>query len=344
VARGLLRSLDVSPEAAKPLVMRSPDARSRTVARPPRTHGPVRRFFSQLGRELLDDRIDDVGAMMAYYAILALFPMLVFILTIAMLIVDADTIQQGVRIVTATVPHSTRELVAGRVQAFVDTARPGFAIGSAALALWGASRGAAAMSNALNAMFGKQETRPWWRCQVIAIAVTAVVALIVVLALALLVIGPHIGHWFADRFGLGGAFDTAWGLGRWIGAGLLVMVVWAILYKFLPNTRAPFRIFTPGAVVGVLLWLGISYAFGIYLDHFNSYEATYGALGGGIIFLTWLWLSNIALLFGAEVNDVLADLRRHRSAAARQLADEIAPDATSGPTAAPSDASATKSL
>ena len=103
------------------------------------------------------------------------------------------------------------------------------------------------------------------------------------------------------------------------------MVVWAVLYKFLPNTDAPFRIFTPGAVVGVLLWLGISALFGVYLDHFDSYEATYGALGAAIIFLTWLWLSNIALLFGAEVNDVLADLRKDRSGAAAQLADPTRP-------------------
>jgi membrane protein len=100
------------------------------------------------------------------------------------------------------------------------------------------------------------------------------------------------------------------------------MVVWAALYKVLPNTNAPFRIFTPGSIVGVLLWLGISYGFGIYLAHFNHYETTYGALGGGIIFLTWLWLSNIALLFGAEINDVLADIRRDTSPAAAMLADE----------------------
>jgi membrane protein len=274
---------------------------------------------------MLDDRIDDVGAMMAYYAILALFPMLVFVLTIAMLIVDADTIQQGVAMVTQAMPPSTSTMIAARVQAFVDTAQPGFAVGSAAIALWGASRGAVALSNALNVMFDKEETRPWWRRQATAIAVTLGVAIIVVVALALLVVGPIAGHWLADRFGLGGAFDTAWNIGRWIGAGLLVMVVWALVYKFLANTRAPFRIFTPGAFVGVLFWLGISYAFGVYLDHFNSYEATYGALGGGIIFLTWLWLSNIALLFGAEVNDVLADLRSDRSAAARQLADKSEP-------------------
>src|SRR4029078_9437354 len=123
-------------------------------------------------------------------------------------------------------------------------------------------------------------------------------------------------------FGLGDAFDLAWDIGRWLGAGVLVMVVWAVLYKFLPNTNAPFRIFTSGAITGVVLWLGISYGFGLYLGHFNSYATTYGALGGGIIFLTWLWLSNIDLLFGAEINDVLPDVRKDTSPAAAELAEE----------------------
>jgi YihY family inner membrane protein len=100
------------------------------------------------------------------------------------------------------------------------------------------------------------------------------------------------------------------------------MLVWAICYKFLANTDAPFRIFTPGAFIGVLIWLGISALFGLYLTHFNSYEATYGTLGGAIIFLTWLWFSNIALMVGAEINDVLADIKSPHDAAAAQLADE----------------------
>jgi membrane protein len=293
----------------------------RTAVEVPRTGSKPVRFIKQLGAEIWADRIDDVGAMMTYYAILALFPMIVFVVTIGLLVLDHETIMQGVAMGTEAMPQSTRELIAGRVQQFVDSAHPGFAIGSAVLALWGASRGAVALGGALNTILDKEETRPWVRRQLIAIGVTLAVALIMVIALGLLVVGPTIGHYFADRFGLGSAFDVVWGIGRWVGAGVLVMLVWAMLYKALPNTNAPFRVFTPGAIFGVLLWLGIGYLFGLYLSHWGSYEATYGAFGTAIIFLTWMWLSNIALLIGAEINDVLADFRKHKSAAAAKLAD-----------------------
>ena len=296
--------------------------RPRPIVEKPHAGSVVKRFFVHLYHELDNDSITDIGAMMAYYAILALFPMLVFVVTLALLVLPEDTVLQGLAMATQAMPPASREVLTTQVTALMKAAQAGFAIGSAALALWGASRGASALMGALNAMFNKRETRSWWKRQVIAIAVTLGVALAVIAALGLLVVGPVAGHWFADRFGLGDAFDVWWGVVRWVGAGLLVMVVWAVLYKFLPNTHAPFRIFTPGAITGVLLWLGISYGFGVYLSHFNSYATTYGALGGGIIFLTWLWLSNIALLFGAEINDVLADLRRDRSHAAAVLADE----------------------
>jgi membrane protein len=305
----------------KPII-ESLGGRPRSDVSVPRTGGPVRRFFVQLYHELLNDNIADIGAMMAYYAILSLFPMLVFVVALALLVLPDDTMMQGLAMASRAMPSSASELLTAQVTALMKTAHAGFAIGGAALALWGASRGVSSLMGALNAMFNKRETRPYWKRQLIAIGVTLGVALVVIVALGLLVVGPVAGHWLADRFGLGHVFDVAWDIGRWVGAGFLVMVVWAVLYKFLPNTNAPFRIFTPGAIVGVALWLGISYGFGVYLTHFNSYEATYGALGGGIIFLTWLWLSNIALLFGAEINDVLADLRRHRSPAAAELAEE----------------------
>jgi len=285
----------------------------------------VKAFFRRLATELVEDGVSDVGAMMAYYAVLALFPMLVFVLSLSMIVLDADTVRQGVDLALRASPPSVRELIAGRVNDLIHATAPHFAIVGAGLALWGASRGAVALMTALNIIFDKKETRSWIKRQLIAIGITLGVAVLVVLALGLMFVGPFVGHYAADRFGLGAAFDIAWNIARWVGAGLLVMLVWAVLYKFLANTDAPFRVFTPGAISGVLLWLGISALFGLYLGHFNSYEATYGTLGGAIIFLTWLWLSNTAILFGAEVNDVLADFRRTKDPASAQLSQPTDP-------------------
>ncbi len=282
----------------------------------------TKRFAKQFVHEVAKDDVTDLGAMLAYYAVMALFPMLIFVLALALLVIPADTVREGFTMATATLPPSVRDMLSGRVDQLIGAGHAGFAVIGAVLALYGASRGTLAMMTALNTIFEKKETRSWLRRQVTAILVTIVVAVLAVLALALLIIGPQIGHGILDRLGLnlGHVFDLAWGIGRWFGAGLLLMVVWALCYRFLPDTDAPFRIFTAGAVIGVLLWLGISALFGLYLGHFNSYEATYGTLGGAIIFLTWLWLSNVALLIGAEINDVIADLKAPESPAAAQLA------------------------
>ena len=281
----------------------------------------VKRFFREVSHHFVEDGVTDLGAMMAYYAVLSLVPMIVFVLAMAMVVLPSSVIQEGVQMAGAAVPPAVRDPLVSRISSFTAQPHGAYAIVGAALALWGARGGMSSLTTVLNRMFHKQETRSWIRRQLTALAVTVGVAILAVLALSLLTIGPFVGHWLVDRFGLGGAFDTAWSIGRWAGAGVLIMIVWALIYKFLPNTDAPFRIFTPGAFIGVLLWLGMSYAFGLYLGHFNSYEATYGALGGAIIFLTWLWLSNIALLLGAEINDVIADLMKHESPAAAQLAD-----------------------
>jgi membrane protein len=281
----------------------------------------AKRFVKGFVRHFMDDNVPDAGAMLAYYAVMALFPMLIFVLTIALLVIPTDTVRQGIAMATETMPLSVRDVISGRVEALIKASGAGFAVLGAAFALYGASRGAVSLMGALNTMYNKKETRSWIKRQLIAILVTIAVAVLAVIALALLVVGPYAGHWIADRFGLGAQFDLGWGIARWVGAGLLVMLVWAICYKFLPNTDAPFRIFTPGAMAGVILWLGLSALFGLYISHFNSYEATYGALGGAIVFLTWLWLSSVTMLAGAEINDVLADLKAPEDPAAAQLAD-----------------------
>lgn len=289
------------------------------------------RFAKQLGKECFDDNIDDVGAMMAYYAVLALFPMMVLIVSIGLLVLDPASVHEGARFVTQAMPAAMRDLISNQVTKLIEASGAGFAVLGAVLALWGASRGAAALSVALNVIFNKKESRPFWKRQVRAIVVTLGVSVLVLLALGMLTLGPLIGDYIRERSGLGPMFDMVWGVGRWIGAGLLMMLVWAILYRFLPDTDAPFRVLTPGAIAGVMLWIGISLLFGLYLSYFNSYEATYGTLGGAIVFLIWLWLSNLALLVGAEFNDVLADFRKATDADAAALARKEVPDAPAKP-------------
>jgi membrane protein len=298
----------------------------------------ARAFAKQFWHEVSTDKISDVAAMMTYYAIFALFPMLVFVITIALLVLPEGVIQDAVAAAATALPGQVATLLSDQIQHTEDAAGAGFAIGGALLALWGASRGAASLMTALNDMFEKEETRPWWKRQVIAIVTTLVVAAILLVAMALIAAGPALGEAIQERLDLGVVFDVSWTILRWVVAVALVMLVWAIVYRYLPDTDAPFRIFTPGAAVGVLLWFGVTQLFGVYLDNFGDYEKTYGALATVIAFMTWLWISNLALLIGAEVNDALAELRKHKDPAAAKLAAEEKPSnvkSTKGPTPQP---------
>lgn len=267
-------------------------------------------------RRFQRDKVTDVAAMLTYYAVFALFPLALFIVTVALLILPTSAIEEAVAMATRTVPPQVAQLITQQALHMEAAAAGGLVLGSAALALFAASRGALSLGRALNAIFNEAETRPWWKLQLRAVAVTLGVSAIVLIALALLVLGPVAGGWLAEQLGLGGPFRVAWRVGRWVGAALLIMFVWSVLYRFLPDTHARFRLFSPGAVVGVLLWIGATYLFSLYVRSVGHYERTYGALGAVIVFLTWLWLSNLALLIGAEIDGALG-VRGGRRAGAR---------------------------
>src|SRR3569623_1679529 len=185
------------------------------------------RFVKSFATHFVDDNVMEAGAMMAYYAGTALFPMVIFVLSLALLIIPADTVRQGLAMATETMPPSVRDTIADRVQQLISTSGAGFAVVGVGIALWSASRGAVSLMGALNTVYNKKETRSWIRRQVIAISVALAVALLAGVALALLVAGPYLGAWLQERYDLGSQFDTAWNIGRWVGAGLLVMFVWA---------------------------------------------------------------------------------------------------------------------
>jgi membrane protein len=278
----------------------------------------MRDLLGAFRREYTEDDLGDIAAMLTYYAIFALFPMAVFVMTLALILVPESTLVQGTEMLTRTMPQQAATFMREHVLTLKSTAGGGIAVGAALLALWGASRGALALGRGLNKVFRREETRPWWRKQVTAVLVTLVVAVLMIVALGLLAAGPAVGRLIADRVGLGEAFTAAWTLGRWVVAALLVMFTWAVLYRYLPDHRRPLRPFSAGTVLGVLVWVGASLLFALYVSNFGKYEKTYGAFGAVVIFLVWLWISNLALLVGALVNHVV-DARR--SGRRREAAD-----------------------
>jgi membrane protein len=256
------------------------------------------------------DGVADLAAMLTYYAIFALFPFALFVVSVTLLVLPVQVLHDAIDMTARAAPAQVGGLFREHATRLVDATHGGFALMGALLALWGASRGALALGRALNRMHGVKESRGFLRVQLTAIAVTLAAVALALIALSLLVVGPIAGHWIADRFGLGATFDVAWNVGRWIGAALLVMLVWAILLYFLPDQKRPFRWVTPGAIAGTLIWVGVSRLFALYVNNFGRYEATYGALGAVIVFLIWLWLTNLALLLGGEIDDALDLLRR----------------------------------
>jgi membrane protein len=247
-------------------------------------------------------RIGDLAAMMTYYVIFALFPFAVFLVTLTLLVLPQDVLDQGFKMVAIALPGDVSSFWVEQLHRLESSAHGGFAIFGFAIAVWSASRGAAALQTALNEIHEVKETRSWLRVQLTAIGITLLVSVLILVALALLIAGPAIGHFF----------DWSYNIGRWVVAALLVMFVWACLYYFLPNIKRKFRWVTPGAIVGVILWLLASRGFILYTDLFGSYDKTYGTLGGVIVFLTWLWLSCMALLIGGEIDDALDEVRKEK--------------------------------
>lgn len=267
----------------------------------------VRGFLHRFVRGFMEDGLDDIAAMMTYYAIFAVFPMMLFVLSLTLLIVPGDVVTESVAMARRVLPPEVGRLLADEAARTQRATEPYVAIVSGLIALFGASRGTSALTGALNRVFGLRETRPWWRRQVLAISVTLLIASMIVVALSLLLIGPILGPWVAEHHRVGSAVELTWSVGRWLGAAAMMTLVWATLYKMLPDHDRPWRSFAPGAAIGVVLWLSVSQAAAFVMGHLADFQATYGALAGALAVLFWMWLSNLALVVGAELCQVASE-------------------------------------
>jgi membrane protein len=274
-------------------------------------------------REFRDDNLTDWAAALTYYAVLSIFPGLIVLVSILGLVgKHPETTNALLEIINDIGPESAVETFRGPVESVVSSnSSAGALLGLGLLfAIWSASGYMGAFIRAANVIYEVEEGRPFWKRRPLQIVMTvAMVLLLALVAIAIVVTGP-LARSVGDAIGLGDSAVTAWNIAKWPVIVVVVMAMFAVLYYVAPNVRQPgLRPVTPGGVVAVLGWLLVSAGFGVYVANFGSYDKTYGSLGGVIVFLVWLWLSNIALLFGAEFD---AELERSRQLRAGLPAEE----------------------
>jgi membrane protein len=177
-------------------------------------------------------------------------------------------------------------------------------------AIWSSSAAMVAIIDALNHAYDVAEWRPWVKRRTLAILLTISLALFIIASLALVLLGPAIAGWAADRFGLAPAVEAAWRLARWPVIFALVVFGVDLVYYFAPNRKARWAWITPGSLLATVLWIASSLAFRLYVTNFTDYNATYGAIGGVIVILLWFYVSAFAILIGAEVNGVIEQAER----------------------------------
>jgi membrane protein len=273
---------------------------------------PPRQLLRQVTTDLAEDDVASMGAAIAYYALFAIPPMIIFTITLAAAVNQltgvpvADRLQE---IIDERAPGDLEPLLTSLVENAVSSVSGGLAslgvLISALVALWSGSNGVAALIRAFNRAYDVVETRSFFRQKLVSIGLTALMAVLINAAFVLFVFGGQIGSWLADRANLGTAFEIAWQAARFPLSLVFIMVVLAILYIYGPNVRQRFRWFSAGAVLATLLWVLVLLGFRIYLSFVDPGSA-YGAMGSLVVFLFFLYLTGITFVLGAEVNAILA--------------------------------------
>lgn len=269
---------------------------------------PWRELIVRTWREVNDDNCLGLAAQLAYYFILALFPALIVVVAVASFF-PRSTLQQVMATLAPFTPPDALSLIRTQLDAILANEQGGLLTVGVLGALWSSSAALTAIIDTLNRAYDVEETRPWWKVRLLAIALTVGMAVFILTAFALVVAGPEVAHLVADRLGLASAVATAWTIGQWPIVFLLVAFGVALTYYFAPDADQDWAFITPGSAVATVLWLGASLGFRVYVQNFSDYNATYGALGAAVLLLLWLYVSGLAVLVGAELNSEIENAR-----------------------------------
>lgn len=268
--------------------------------------------FRRTIREFGRDQCTDLAAALTYYAVLSLFPALLVVVSLLGVFGQGQaTVDTVLGMVDDLGPSSAVDTLRGPIEQLVAAPTAGFALVVGVLgALWSASGYVGAFGRAMNRIYEIEEGRPVWKLRPLMLLVTAFALLAAGATALMLVVSGPIARTLGDAIGLGDTAVTVWNIVKWPVMLLLVVVIVAILYYATPNVAQPkFRWVSVGSFIAIVVWIVASVAFALYVSNFGSYNKTYGSLAGAVIFLLWLWITNLALLFGAEFD---AEMERGR--------------------------------
>jgi membrane protein len=252
--------------------------------------------------EIRKDDVLDLAAQLSYYWTLALFPAILFLLALASFFPLANYLNDIGRALGPFVSPQILDLIQDEMQSLANSQDGGLLTFGVLGAIWSSSAALVSIVNALNRAYDIKEARPWWKVRLIAILLTLGTAAFVLIALTLVLIGPRAAEWIGQRTGWGAMLTYSWLILQWPLVFVLFATGIGLIYYFAPDADQDWSWLTPGAIGATVLWLVISLLFKLYIVRFTHYEATYGTVGGIIVLLTWLYLSGLAILCGAELN------------------------------------------
>jgi membrane protein len=265
----------------------------------------ARELAKRVWNGINDDNLFGLASELAYSYLLAIFPLLLFLLSLFGLFASRGSLLQGNLLfyLQQMLPPAGYQVVIKTIQEVSRNTGTGKITFGILLALFTASGGMSAMISGLDGAYGVRDTRSWIKVKSISVALTIALAALVLMAMGLVLVGG----WFASTAGsylhLGIVAVVGWKILQWIAALCFITVAFSLIYYFGPNVKEQHWYWiTPGSVIGVLLWLAASFAFRAYLHFFNSYSKTYGSLGAVMILLVWFYVTGFAFLVGGEIN------------------------------------------
>ncbi len=272
-------------------------------------------------KEFKDDELADRAAALTYYGVLALFPALLVLVSLLGIAGESVT-KQVLDNLQKLTPGSARDVISSAVQQLQGNSGVGslLAIVGLAVAVWSASGYVAAFIRTSNAVYDMPEGRPVWKVLPLRLALTVVLMILAVVSALIVVFTGSLARQAGTALGMGDSALTVWSIAKWPVLVLLVTIMIAILYWAAPNAKGRgFKWVTPGSFLALLIWMIASAGFAFYVANFASYNKTYGTLAGVIVFLVWLWITNIAILLGLEFD---AEMARQRAIAGGHPEDE----------------------